>query len=49
VDTANPGLFQAIETKKALDDQIKADMNQTLKDYKQQFLAEKQAGLAAAK
>jgi F-type H+-transporting ATPase subunit alpha len=49
VDTSNPGLFQAIETKKALDDQIKADMNQTLKDYKQQFLAEKQALLAAAK
>jgi F-type H+/Na+-transporting ATPase subunit alpha len=49
VDTSNPGLFQAIETKKALDDQIKADMNQTLKDYKQQFLAEQQAALAAAK
>jgi F-type H+/Na+-transporting ATPase subunit alpha len=49
VDTTNPGLFQAIETKKALDDQIKVDMNQTLKDYKQQFLAEKQAVLAAAK
>ena len=49
VDTSNPGLFQAIETKKALDDQIKADMNQTLKDYKQQFLAEKQAVLAGAK
>jgi F-type H+-transporting ATPase subunit alpha len=49
VDTTNPGLFQAIETKKALDDQIKADMNQTLKEYKQQFLAEKQAALVAAK
>jgi F-type H+-transporting ATPase subunit alpha len=49
VDTTNPGVFQAIETKKALDDQIKADMNQTLKDYKQIFLAAKQTAMAAAK
>jgi F-type H+-transporting ATPase subunit alpha len=49
VDSINPGLFQAIETKKALDDQIKADMNKTLKDYKEKFLAErKQQPVAAA-
>jgi len=49
VDSMNPGLFQAIETKKALDDDIKADMNKTLKEYKERFLAEKQAAVAAAK
>jgi len=49
VDTMNPGLFQAIETKKALDDQIKADMNKTLKDYKERFLADKKQAVAAAK
>jgi F-type H+-transporting ATPase subunit alpha len=49
VDSVNPGLFSSIETKKALDDAIKADMNKTLKDYKQQFLAEKQSAMAAAK
>jgi F-type H+-transporting ATPase subunit alpha len=50
VDAMNPGLFQAIETKKALDDQIKADMNKTLKDYKERFLIEKkQSAMAVAK
>jgi F-type H+-transporting ATPase subunit alpha len=49
VDSMNPGLFQAIETKKALDDDIKADMNKTLKEYKERFLADKQAAVAAAK
>ena len=51
VDTANPGLFQAIETKKALDDDIKADMHKTLKEYKERFVAEKkqQPAMAGAK
>jgi F-type H+-transporting ATPase subunit alpha len=49
VDSMNPGMFQAIETRKALDDQIKADMNKTIKDYKDRFMAEKQNALAAAK
>ena len=49
VDAMNPGLFQAIETKKALDDQIKADMNKTLKDYKERFTVEKKQALAVAK
>ncbi|MGH9524523.1 MAG: F0F1 ATP synthase subunit alpha [Terriglobales bacterium] len=48
VDTMNPGLFQAIETKKALDDQIKADMNKTLKEFKEKFVAERQAAAAKA-
>jgi F-type H+-transporting ATPase subunit alpha len=50
VDAMNPGLFQSIETKKALDDQIKADMNKTLKDFKERFVAEKkQNAMAVAK
>src|SRR5438270_2306423 len=34
VESMNPGLLTTIETKKALDDAIKADMNETLKDAK---------------
>jgi F-type H+-transporting ATPase subunit alpha len=49
VETMNPGLFQSIETKKALDDNIKADMNKTLKEFKERFVAEKQSAMAAAK
>ena len=49
VDTMDPALFKAIETKKALDDEIKADMNKTLKEYKERFVAEKQQIAAAAK
>ena len=47
VDTMNPGLFQAIETKKALDDQVKADMNKTLKEFKERFVSERQAAAVA--
>ncbi len=49
IDSLNPGLFEAIETKKALDDQIKSDMNKSLKDYKERFVAERQTAMAAAK
>ncbi|HWR15897.1 MAG TPA: F0F1 ATP synthase subunit alpha [Terriglobales bacterium] len=49
VDTMNPGLFNAIETKKALDDEIKSDLNKTLKEYKERFVAERQQAAAAAK
>ena len=46
VDTMNPGLFKTLEDKKALDDQIKADMNKTIKDAKERFLADKQVAVA---
>jgi F-type H+-transporting ATPase subunit alpha len=50
VDSMNPGLFQSIETKKALDDQIKTDMNKTLKEFKERFVADKkQTAMAATK
>ena len=49
VESMNPGLLTTIETKKALDDAIKADMNKTLKDAKERFLSEKGATAAAAR
>ena len=46
VDTMNPGLFKSIEDKKALTDEIKQDMNRTLKEFKERFVAEKQMAVA---
>ena len=43
VETTNQGLLNAIEEKKNLDDQLKADMNAILKDFKAQFVANRQA------
>jgi F-type H+-transporting ATPase subunit alpha len=43
VDTMNPGLFENIMKKKALDDQLKAEMNKVLKECKERFAAERQA------
>jgi F-type H+-transporting ATPase subunit alpha len=43
VDTTNPGLLNSIEEKKNLDDQLKADMNNLLKEFKAQFVANRQA------
>ena len=47
VDTMNPGLFESIMKKKALDEQLKADMNKALKECKERFVAEQQAATAA--
>jgi F-type H+-transporting ATPase subunit alpha len=47
VDTMNPGLLKSIEEKKALDDQIKDDMNKTLKEFKERFASDRQ--MTAAK
>ncbi|MBV9670284.1 MAG: F0F1 ATP synthase subunit alpha, partial [Acidobacteriales bacterium] len=50
VESTNPGLFRSIEEKKALDDAIKNDLNTTLKQFKEQFVANrKEAAAAAAK
>jgi len=43
VDTMNPGLFESIMKKKALDDQLKTEMNKALKECKERFAAERQA------
>jgi F-type H+/Na+-transporting ATPase subunit alpha len=48
-DTMNPGLLKSIEEKKVLDDALKADMNKIIKEFKQRFLAERQAASAAVK
>jgi len=47
VETMNPALFKTIEEKKALDDAIKADMNKTIKEAKERFVAEHQSAAAA--
>ncbi|HZS97421.1 MAG TPA: F0F1 ATP synthase subunit alpha, partial [Terriglobales bacterium] len=39
VDTANPKLLQTIMEKKILDDSLKAEMTNVLKEFKEQFLA----------
>ncbi|MEO8724917.1 MAG: F0F1 ATP synthase subunit alpha [Acidobacteriaceae bacterium] len=39
VDASNPELFKSIAEKKALDDTIKSDLNTTLKQFKEQFIA----------
>ena len=43
VETMNPGLLAGIMQKKALDDQLKAEMNKVLKECKERFVAERQA------
>ncbi|HEY0566419.1 MAG TPA: F0F1 ATP synthase subunit alpha [Terriglobales bacterium] len=48
VETSNPNLFRSIEEKKALDDTIKNDLNTTLKQFKEQFVANRKE-LAAAR
>jgi len=47
VDTMNPGLFEAIMKKKALDEQLKTEMNKALKECKERFVAEQQTAAAA--
>ena len=43
VESANPGLIQALKDKKALTDDIKADLVKTIKEAKERFLAERGA------
>ena len=42
VDSMNPKLLQAITEKKVLDDALKADMDRTIKEFKQNFLSARQ-------
>ncbi len=48
VETVNPALFKNIAEKKALTDDIKADIAKTIKEAKERFVAERQAAVAAA-
>jgi F-type H+-transporting ATPase subunit alpha len=43
VETVNPALFKTIADKKALNDEIKADIAKTVKEAKERFLAERNA------
>jgi F-type H+-transporting ATPase subunit alpha len=43
VDASNPALLRAIMEKKQLDDALKSEMNKLLKDFKEQFVAQRQA------
>ncbi len=47
VDTANPGLLKAIMDKKTIDDQLRAEIMKTLKEFKERFVAERQTATAA--
>jgi F-type H+-transporting ATPase subunit alpha len=42
VETANAGLLNSIMEKKTIDDSIKAEMNKVLKEFKQQFVANRE-------
>jgi len=46
VDTSNPGLLRSIEEKKILDDELRADLTKTIKEYKDRFASERQAAAA---
>jgi len=43
VDASNPGLLRSIEEKKVLDDELRNGMTGIIKQYKEQFIAERQA------
>ncbi len=43
VETMNPGIFKAIAEKKVLEDGIKSDLTRVLGEFKQKFVADRQA------
>jgi F-type H+-transporting ATPase subunit alpha len=47
VDSMNPKLLQSIMEKKALDDNLEAEIGKTISDFKQTFLAERQLAAKA--
>jgi F-type H+-transporting ATPase subunit alpha len=46
VDSMNAKLLESIMEKKAIDDAIKADIEKTLKEFKQRFVSERQTAAA---
>src|SRR6185436_3415611 len=48
LETVNPGILKTIMEKKTLDDALKADINKVLTEFKQRFVAERQAVAAKA-
>src|SRR5579864_6586707 len=49
VESMNPKLLDTIMQKKTIDDSIKAEIEKTLKEFKQRFVAERQTEKAAVK
>jgi F-type H+-transporting ATPase subunit alpha len=49
VESMNPRLLEGIMQKKTLDDALKADIEKTLKEFKQRFVSEHQPAGAGAK
>jgi len=43
VESANPGLLRAVMEKKILDDTLKAQLQNVIKEAKQQFVAQREA------
>ncbi len=43
VETMNPGIFKAVAEKKVLDDSVKSDLTRVLGEFKQKFVADRQA------
>jgi F-type H+/Na+-transporting ATPase subunit alpha len=48
VESMNPKLLASIMEKKTIDDSIKADIEKTLKEFKQRFVSERQTAVAKA-
>jgi F-type H+-transporting ATPase subunit alpha len=49
VEAMNPKLLDTIMEKKTIDDSIKTEIEKTLKEFKQRFVAERQSEKAAAR
>ena len=47
VDTASPGVLRAIDEKKVLDDDLRADLTKTVNEYKDRFGAERAVAVKA--
>ena len=48
IETNAPGIFETIETKKALDEQLKNEMKKAIQDFKDTFVAERKEQQAVA-
>ena len=47
VEASHPAIFQELRDKKALDDQLRAKIDSTIKEFKQRFVAQHKEALAA--
>ena len=48
MDNAHPGIWEQLREKKAIDDEIRKDLEQSLKDFKERWAEEAQAAAVAA-